>query len=460
MSLTVKIILDTRRIKMKTEKFPVKLRIIECGRTRDFQTIYDLSKEEFESFSAKKIKGNLQVIRENLKEIERQAMHAAKQIMPFDIADFERDFVYENQYFRPRKLKVKVIEDNIVEFDYSPYLKRFPLFSEDHSRPGCISRSYLAYIKKMLQEDRIGNALNYQASYASIKKFKGNVLFTDITPGFLFQFEKWMLERGRTLGTVGIQLRPLRCIFNEAIEDGLIRRDKHYPFGRRKYQLPKSRNKKRAIGIEEIGWLYYYQPENMDDSKARDLWMFCYFANGMNPKDVAYLKFKDLEEDHFTFIRAKTARTTREDPREIVVYISEEIRAIMDRWSNIDKNPNNYVFPIIEPGMSAYDRHYTIRSFVKFINSRITRIGNQLGISRKLTTIVSRHSFSTQLKRSGASTEFIQEALGHTDKATTENYLDSFEIEVKKEFAASLSAFKNQPTSRTAKVVYMKGGAI
>ncbi len=72
----------------------------------------------------------------------------------------------------------------------------------------------------------------------------------------------------------------------------------------------------------------------------------------------------------------------------------------------------------------------------------MARIKNQLQIEKKLTTIVSRHSFSTQMKRSGASTEFIQEALGHSDKKTTENYLDSFENEIKKEYAAKLIAFK------------------
>jgi len=64
--------------------------------------------------------------------------------------------------------------------------------------------------------------------------------------------------------------------------------------------------------------------------------------------------------------------------------------------------------------------------------------------------IVSRHSFSTQLKRSGVSTEFIQEALGHTDKKTTENYLDSFENNIKKEFARKLSAFKNIEVTEAA----------
>ncbi len=67
-----------------------------------------------------------------------------------------------------------------------------------------------------------------------------------------------------------------------------------------------------------------------------------------------------------------------------------------------------------------------------------------MGIEKKVTTYVARHSFSTILKKSGASTEFIQEALGHTDVKTTQNYLDSFDKEIKKEFADKLSLFKRK----------------
>lgn len=65
-----------------------------------------------------------------------------------------------------------------------------------------------------------------------------------------------------------------------------------------------------------------------------------------------------------------------------------------------------------------------------------------LNINKKATTYVARHTFSTVLKRSGTSTEFIQEALGHCSIETTEGYLDSFEKETKKEFACRLSSFK------------------
>ena len=46
------------------------------------------------------------------------------------------------------------------------------------------------------------------------------------------------------------------------------------------------------------------------------------------------------------------------------------------------------------------------------------------------------------MKNAGASTEYIQEALDHHDIMTTENYLDGFENNIKKEYAAKLTAFK------------------
>jgi len=47
---------------------------------------------------------------------------------------------------------------------------------------------------------------------------------------------------------------------------------------------------------------------------------------------------------------------------------------------------------------------------------------------------------ATHLKFAGASKEYIQESLGHSSIKTTENYLDSFEREIKKEFAERLSS--------------------
>lgn len=60
--------------------------------------------------------------------------------------------------------------------------------------------------------------------------------------------------------TVGIYLRPLRSIFNDAIEMGLVPRE-NYPFGEKKYQIPTGVNIKKTLPTEEIGKFYNHQSD-------------------------------------------------------------------------------------------------------------------------------------------------------------------------------------------------------
>jgi integrase len=447
MSTTAGFVLDTRRMK-SLGKYPVKLRVTYKRVTKYFPTILDCHKDEYEKLSAPRINPLLQEVKEKLRTVQKNASEFIDEMDPFNFYEFERDFINGNNFFIPRKnLKVPEIAVAPGDFDFSPYYSRFPLFKEDHSRYGCISCTFLSRIKNMIQEERIGTALKNQGSYTLLKKFKGNVLFTDITVSFLYQFEKWMLNRDCSITTVGICLRDLRAAFNEAIDAGIIKREKCYPFGKRKYRIPTGRNTKKALPIDALGAIYYYEPECLQEAKAKDFWLFFYFANGINPKDVLYLKYKNIQDDYIVFTRAKTERATRENPKLITIYLTDDLKRVIEHWGNKDKNPNSFIFPIIDLSLNPLQRDDLVRAFTHFINDWMAIIGEKLCINRKITTIVSRHSFSTQLKRSGASIEFIQEALGHTDKKTTENYLDSFEKEMKKEYAGMLAPFKREGTS-------------
>ena len=65
-----------------------------------------------------------------------------------------------------------------------------------------------------------------------------------------------------------------------------------------------------------------------------------------------------------------------------------------------------------------------------------------LGFECKLGTYVARHSFSTRLMRSGVSSMYIKESLGHSTVSVTENYLGDFADEAKLEYADLLVNFK------------------
>ena len=112
-------------------------------------------------------------------------------------------------------------------------------------------------------------------------------------------------------------------------------------------------------------------------------------------------------------------------------------------------------------GINMLERFDIANHFRTFINKGMEKVSKELKLNRIVTNIVSRHTFSTVLKRSGASTEFIKEALGHTNVTTTENYLGSFENEVKKEYAGRLTNFSqpndnNPDEPQTARVYHLK----
>ena len=91
--------------------------------------------------------------------------------------------------------------------------------------------------------------------------------------------------------------------------------------------------------------------------------------------------------------------------------------------------------------MSPETKYKVKKLFNRTVNKYIDVIAKDLGIEKHVTTYTARHTYSTVLKRSGASVEFISEALGHSNKKTTENYLDSFERDTQKKFAEKLIAF-------------------
>ena len=71
----------------------------------------------------------------------------------------------------------------------------------------------------------------------------------------------------------------------------------------------------------------------------------------------------------------------------------------------------------------------TIHQVIKTTNKWVSHIAENLGIEDEVNTYHVRHSFATILLRSDASIPFISQSLGHSNIATTEVYLGSFEDE-------------------------------
>jgi integrase len=289
-----------------------------------------------------------------------------------------------------------------------------------------INTGFNDYIYLLESENKISTSINYRCSIRSLNSYKSDLKYADITPDFLRGYEAKMRKNGLKDSTLGFYLRPLRAIMNRANIDPSL-----YPFGRGrgKYTIPSSgRNFKKSLSEEEIIKIFNYVPISVQESRARDYWIFLYMCNGMNVRDFCNLKWSNYSGDVISFIREKSKRSKR-DNSPVIVSVKPEAKDIISKWGVPSVHPNLFIFPHLRTDMSAKEIHQIVQLLTKNINTYLKRICKKLGIYKEVTTYYARHSFATVLKNKGASTEFISESLSHSSVKTTKQYLGSFDLE-------------------------------
>ena len=412
---SISIFLDTRRAKANG-KFPVKLRAYTSTPRMQklYPTPFEFTDKEFESiWNTTKPRAEHKEARTMLQAMETKAIKQAEKIIPFSFEQFE-------------KLMNRKAGDGVrIEFHYE------------------------TRIQELLSRGQISTASTYQMAMRSIKEFaeqqkKGKfqkLTFHDVTADWLKDFEYYLTEvKGRALTTASFYVRTLRTLFNDAISAKDIEPEV-YPFGKRKYQTPAAKNSKRALNALQLKTLFEAEPAIKEQGKAKDFWFFSFACNGMNVKDIALLRWKDIANDRLTFYRAKTLSTSKANLKPIVAYLNSFTLEVIEKYGNADRSPKGFVFPILNGTDTAKEQRVKIQNFTRFINQHVKKLAAANGIKEEISTYWARHSFATSSIRKGASLELVSESLGHGNMKTTQGYFAGFDSDTKKELAANLMEF-------------------
>ena len=402
--ITVAAILDTRRENAKS-RFPIKIRVTSKRERKYYSSGKDATKVEWENIPDSKSKKSIELRKDIQSSLD----------------------------------KVKVIVQSLES------VGKFSFATLNNNLGKCVTdtlnSAIKAKIKSLESEGRSGTQLYYGCALASIEKFGGsNIQFADVDVDWLTQYEKSMLKEGRSYTTIGMYIRALRTLLNDAKRAGIIK-EYQYPFGKEedKYSIPTGTGRKLALNLQQIKNIISYDDGNPTTQMYRDLWFFSYLCNGLNFKDLMRLKFSNIQNGEICFLRAKTLRTTN-IKKEIQAILTPEMQTIIDRWGNKDRKANRFIFPFLTGNETPMEERIKTHDLIHRTNKRLKTIGDSLGID-KLRTYSARHSFATVLKRSGANIAFISESLGHSDLKTTENYLASFEQDERIKNAALLTKF-------------------
>lgn len=396
----------------KNGKHPAKLRVTYNRKQMYYsidnkERVYEFTPEEFNKVTAPKPRGIYKDIKLEFSLIEDKANKIIAKMETFS--------------FRQFKTKFGIAGGDLTNIIY--YFER--------------------RIKEFGENDQWCSWQQFTTAMRTLKLYFGSkqIDFKELTVQELEKYEKWMVDkRGLSMSSINTYMGSTRAIFKIAHREGAISKD-IYPFGEGKYKLPSGSNLKRALKLEEIKKIYYYECEEFSyRDEAKDMWLFSYLMNGANMNDIVRLKYNNIDSEFITFIRRKTRKTSKV-VKPISVVLTDDLKRIINKWGNIDRSPDNYVFKYIDDEMSEKKVRLALNLLIHRINDNLKLIAKDVGIDKTLTTYTARHSFSTVLKRSGVSTEFIGESLGHNNLRTTELYLDSFEDETKKEVVKHLTAF-------------------
>jgi len=264
------------------------------------------------------------------------------------------------------------------------------------------------------------------------KEFWGwhKLLFKDIDPEWLHDYNEWMKERQQSVTTIGMNTRCLRHLFNLGIDSGEIPKV-IYPFGssrKNKYKPPAHRKNSRALSIPQIQALYEHSDEFVEQLKYRDIFIFSYISYGLNLADICLLAWENIDSKYIEVIRKKTEH--EDETYSMRILLTDEHKRIIEQHGKGDY----YVFDVLKKTDSAQTKHKLIKQFTHNLNDNLKRIAWQINkdneifeektkqISRKykpysnmrISSYFARHSFATIARDATIPESTISQCMGHS----------------------------------------------
>lgn len=336
------------------------------------------------------------------------------------------NYIQRNRVIIEKKQKaLKIIDDfNLEGIDFT--LNQFENKFRGKSDANKNLKSYWEEkIDDLNKAGRTGNARAYRDTMNSFFKFtkNKNLVFRDVTSELLDKYETHLRNNGGTDGGIGVKMRELRALYNDAIKKGIVD-EKYYPFKNYKISKLKGSGIKRALTRDEIEKIENLEQEkypNLVESKR--LFIFSYYTRGMNFYDIMKLRWSNIVSGSIVYTRSKTKGNFK-------LKILKPVEDILKHYKQLNLD-TDYVFPILlKEGLTPIQIENRKAKKLKKFNSDLKKIAEIVKIEKTVTSYVARHSYATNMKESGVSTEIISQSMGHQNVSITSAYLKDFDDEI------------------------------
>ena len=270
----------------------------------------------------------------------------------------------------------------------------------------CIKKdkSFLDFVIKDIEDSQSKESTkrNLLSTYTLLAKFKNHIDFKELTPEFIFDFEKFLFCCDLQTNTVAKHMKHFKTFVNLAIDKGYLSLN-DYPF--RRYRIKTLKPKHTFLLPDELEKLETLEltGKKIAYKHSLEAFLFCCYTG------LRYSDFTQLSDKNLIFIenRPWIIFTTIKTGTEVRLPLALLFEG--KGWKLLRKYQKHL------------DEFFRIKTN-STVNKELIRIGKLAGIQKHFSFHSARHTNATLLIYRGVNITTVQKLLGHRNVSTTQIY--------------------------------------
>ncbi len=278
------------------------------------------------------------------------------------------------------------------------------------------------FLSNLLKRKKFNQHYNQEKRLAIFKSFLGRkkLSFIDLDVTLLKDFKAYLLyERKVTERTAINYLMLIRTIYNFARKAYHVD-DRNYPFGKGKIQIKFPESEKIGLNREEVQLLETAEGLTPAQKHAVNAWLMSFYFAGIRVADVLQLKWSDFIDNRLYYRMGKNKKL-------VSLANPDKVEKILDYYVSERKKKDDLIFHYLKGTNLKNEKRLAtrIKTINRNLNRRLEIVAEKLGIKKKLSMHIARHSFGN-ISGDKIPIQMLQKLYRHSSITTTVNYQSNF----------------------------------